>query len=571
MQYDLLIRGGTIYDGLGAPGFRGDIAVSGGKIVAVGKVSGEARETITADGLAVAPGFIDVHTHYDAQILWDPLLTSSCWHGVTTVVMGNCGLALAPCRPEHREFLRDLFSRVEGVEAEVLEKGVPWGWVTFSEYMNAVERLRPGLNVIPLMGHSAIRTFVMGPDAVQREATETELAQMQEAVREGMRAGAAGLSISRSPAQIGAHGEPMPGKVATHAELIALCQTVAEFGRGFFEIQPKILFVDKEEQEREEDWELLRTIARRTGLPTTWVGILHQWDRPQLWRQMLDKTDQAIDEGLPIYPQASCRNLLLRFTLDGVATLFDDMPHWKQVTSAPVEERKRLFRDPSVRKGLRYDIVDDPTPRVFCRRWDLLSVTSATLEKNKPLQGKNMAEIAQAMEKDVLDAFLDLALEEDLKTGFNTVVLNGDDEAVRTMITHPAALVSLSDGGAHVQFLCDTSYPSHLLGYWVREKQAMSVEKAVQVLAATPARVMGLEDRGTIEPGKAADLVVFDATRIRPLAVETVYDLPGGYPRLCQGAEGIHCTIINGSVFTKHGEHTGGYPGRLLRGSTRAA
>jgi N-acyl-D-amino-acid deacylase len=565
MSYDVLLKGGMIYNGAGTPGVRGDVAVQGGKIVAVGKVSGTARQTIDANGFAVAPGFIDVHTHYDAQICWDPLLTSSCWHGVTTVAMGNCGLALAPCKPEQRQFLIDLFSRVEGVPAEVLEKGVPWGWETFPEYMDAVQRRGPALNVIPLMGHSALRTFVMGRDAVQREATAVELAQMQEAVREGMRAGAAGLSISRSPAQVGAHGEPMPGKVATHAELVALCETVAEFKRGFFEIQPKILFVDKEEKEREEDWELLRTIARRTGLPTTWVGILQQWDQPHLWRQMLDKTDQALAEGLPIYPQASCRNLLFRFTLDGVATLFDDMPHWKQVTAAPVEERKRLFRDAVVRKGLRYDAVEDPIHRAFSKRWDLLYVAKAALPKNTQLDGKSIVDISRAMEKDVVDTFLDLALEEDLKTGFDTVILNGDDEAVRTMITHPAALVSLSDGGAHVQLLCDTSYPSHLLGYWVREKHAMTLERAIQVLAATPARVMGLHDRGTIAVGKAADLVVFNPATIRPQATETVNDLPGGNARLCQGAEGIHCTVVNGTVVTQDGAHTGTYPGRVLR------
>ena len=567
---DLVIKNGWIVDGTGAPGCTGDVAITGGKIVAVGKVTEAARETLEADGLTVMPGFVDVHTHYDAQILWDPLLTSSCWHGVTTVVMGNCGLALAPCRPEHREFLRDLFSRVEAVPADALDRGVPWEWVSFPEYMDAVERLKPALNVVPLMGHAAIRTFVMGREAVERAATEGELAQMQAVVRGGMQAGAAGLSISRSPAQVGAHGEPMPGKMATHAELVALCDTVAEFRRGFFELQPKILFVDKDEHEREEDWELLRTIARRTGLPTTWVGLLQQWDQPQLWRRMLEKNEQALAEGLPIYPQASCRNLLFRFTLDGVATLFDDMPHWKPVTAAPVEERKRLLRDPAVRKGLRYDAVEDPVGRAFSKRWDLLYVAAPVLDKNKPLQGKSITDVARMMEKDVLDTFLDLALEENLKTGFDTVILNGDNDAVRTMITHPASLVSLSDGGAHVQLLCDTSYPSHLLSYWVREQHAMSLEQAAQVLAATPARVLGLHDRGTIAPGKVADLVVFDAASIRPQEVETVYDLPGGHARLSQAAEGIHWTLINGTVLIQDGTHTGVYPGRLLRGTTPA-
>ena len=241
------------------------------------------------------------------------------------------------------------------------------------------------------------------------------------------------------------------------------------------------------------------------------------------------------------------------------------------MTAAPVEERRRLLHDPEVRKGLRYDAVEDPIGRAFSKRWDLLYVAAAALDKNKPLQGKSITDLAQLMGKDVLDTFLDLALEEDLKTGFDTVILNGDNDAVRTMITHPAALVSLSDGGAHVQLLCDTSYPSHLLGYWVREQQAMSLEQAAQVLAATPARVLGLHDRGTIAPGKVADVVVFDGASIRPQKVETVYDLPGGHARLYQAAEGIHWTLVNGAVLTKHGAHTGVFPGHLLRGTAHAA
>lgn len=567
MAHDLLITNGTIYDGSGAPGFRGNVAVEGGKIVGVGAVSGPAKQTINADGLAVAPGFVDVHTHYDAQVFWDSLLTSSCWHGVTTTVMGNCGLTFAPCKPDHRELLMQVFSRVEGLSMEVLQKGLPWDWTTFPEYMDAVERQHPALNLIPLMGHSAIRTYVMGQDAFAREAEPRELEQMKDLVRVGMRAGACGLSVSRSPAQVGSHGEPMPGKVASHAELIALCDTVAEFKRGFFEINPKILIIDKDEKEREEDWQMLRTIAQRTKLPTTWAGVLQQWDQPGLWQEMLDKTDQALKEGLPIYPQVSCRAIMFRFTLENIATLFDDLPHWKKVNFEPLEKRKQLFRDPEVRKGLRYDVIDDTLPRVFSKRWDLMYVQDAKLENNKKLEKKSIAEIARAMEKDVFDTFLDLALEEDLKTGFITPLINGEESAVHEIINHPASLVSLSDGGAHVQYICDTGYPSHLLGYWVREKQAMSLEKAIQVLASTPARVMGLHDRGAIAPGKAADLVVFDPARIRAFDATTVHDLPGGNPRLFQRAEGIHHTIVNGAPLTKNGEHVGSYPGRLLRGA----
>lgn len=566
MAYDLLITNGTIYDGTGTPGFRGNVAVQDGKIVAVGQTDGTAKQTINADGLAVSPGFVDVHTHYDAQIFWDSLLTSSCWHGVTTTVMGNCGLTFAPCKPEHRDKLMHVFSRVEGLDMEVLEKGLPWNWQTFPEYMDAVEQCQPALNLIPLIGHSPVRTYVMGEDAFERTATPAEIEHMKELVREGMRAGACGLSVSRSPAQVGDHGEPMPGKVATHAELIELCQTVAEFKRGFFEINPKILIVDKDEKEREEDWQMLRTIARQTGLPTTWAGVLQQWDQPNLWREMLDKTDEAFKDGLPIYPQVSCRGIMFRFTLENVATIFDDLPHWKQVNFEPLEKRKQLLRDPEVRKGLRYDVMDDPIPRVFSRRWDLMLVQEVQLDKNKPLEGKSIEEISRVMEKDVFETFLDLALEEDLKTSFITPLINGEEAAVQTIIQHPASLVSLSDGGAHVQYICDTGYPSHLLGYWVREKQAMSLERAIQVLASMPAQVLGLTDRGTIQTGKVADLVVFDPATIHPLDPVTVNDLPGDKPRLFQGAVGVHSTIVNGTPLTQGDQHLGSYPGRLLRG-----
>ena len=261
MSYDLLIKNGRIYDGSGTDSYGGNIGVKAGHIVAVGEVDGQATHTIDADGLAVTPGVVDVHTHYDAQVFWDPLLTSSCWHGVTSLVMGNCGLAFAPCKPEHRDPLMHIFSRVEGLDFETLEKGVPWNWTSFPEYLNAVEGMNPGLNVAVLMGHSPLRMYVMGTDAIERAATADEVEQMKELVRQGMRAGAAGLSVSRSPVQVGDHGEPMPGKVAEDAELFEVCKAVGEFGRGFFEFNPRVLIYEKDKSERDSDLALLKAIA----------------------------------------------------------------------------------------------------------------------------------------------------------------------------------------------------------------------------------------------------------------------------------------------------------------------
>jgi N-acyl-D-amino-acid deacylase len=565
MRYDLLVKNGRIYDGSGTDSYAGDVAVKGGRIVAVGEVSGDAREVIDADGLAVSPGFVDVHTHYDAQVFWDPLLTSSCWHGVTTLVMGNCGLAFAPCKPEHRDPLMHIFSRVEGLEMDTLQKGVPWTWTTFPEYLDAVERMNPALNLVALMGHSPIRLYVMGKAAIERAATRAEVEQMKELVRQGMRAGAAGLSVSRSPVQVGDHGEPMPGKVAEDEELFEVCKAVGEFKRGFFEFNPRVLIYEKDKSERDRDFELLKAIAKETRLPTTWIGLLHQWDQPTLWAELMEKMDGALREGLPLYPQASCRPIMFRFSLKNVATIFDDMPNWQKVHFLSVEERRQRFHDPAIRKSLRYDLLEDPVPRAFSKRWDLMYVNEVKLEKNQPLVGKSVAEIAQAQGKDIFDVFMDLSLEEDLDTQFITPLINGDEAAVNKIINYPYSLVSLSDGGAHVQFICDTGYPSYLLGHWVREEKAMSLEKAIKVLAAYPAATLGLKDRGMIRPGMAADLAIFDPDTIKSLPAYKVNDMPGNGARLFQKCEGMHYTVINGQVLTKDGEHTGAYPGQLLR------
>ncbi|HEV3108854.1 MAG TPA: D-aminoacylase [Candidatus Binataceae bacterium] len=568
MQYDLLIKGGTIYDGSGAPGFEGDVAVAGDRIVAVGKVRGNSRRTIDAKGMAVAPGFIDPHSHYDGQLFWDPLITSSSWHGVTTVLTGNCGVAFAPCKPEQREIFKYLFSRVEGVPATLLQKAVPWDWENFGEFLDSVERRRPALNVACLMGQSAIRAYVMGEEAMtRREATRDEIERMKAAVRQGMRAGAAGLSASRFGLHVGDHGEPMPGKITSNAEMYELFDAVGESRRGLFEFATShIASGDDPEKERRQDWELVEA-ARRTGLVSTWGGILQRYAEPGKWREWIEMNEKVWRSGLRVYPQAACQlGTPYVFSMERPELVFDDLPHWKPIVfSSSLEERKRMYRDPEIRKGLRYDVVEDPLPRYFHKRWDLMIVKQTALAKNRGLEGKSIAQIAKETGKDVFDTFLDLSLEEDLKTVFSFKTINGEENEVLEIMTYPHMLVSLADGGAHIEHVAITGYPSTLLGFWVRERKALSIERAINILTGLPAEALGIFDRGSLAEGKYADLVVFDPDRIATHPQEPINDLPGGGTRMIQRNEGVCLTVVNGTVVMDSGEHTGAFPGRVLR------
>ena len=573
MKYDLLIKDGIIHDGTGAPGYRGDVAIAGDRIVAVGKVDGRAHREISARGMAVAPGFIDPHTHYDGQLFWDPLFTSSSWHGVTTVMTGNCGVAFAPCKPHQRDIFKYLFSRVEGVPDKLLESAVPWNWETFGQFLDAVQERKPALNVISLMGQSALRAYVMGEEAMtRREANREEIEAMKEVVREGMRAGAAGFSVSRFGLHVGDHGEPMPGKITSNAEIWELCEAVGEFKRGLFEFATShVAAGDNPEKERAEDWMLVCEAARRTGLVSTWTAIFQRYAEPGKWREWIAMNEQAWRSGLRVYPQAACNVAPpYVFQMEKAELVFDDLPHWKPVIFKSLEERKRAFRDPEIRKALRYDVVEDPLPRYFHKRWDLVMVAKTALEKNRHLQGKSIAEIARASGKDVFDTFMDLSLEEELKTTFSFKTVNGEEDEILAIMTYPHSLVSLADGGAHLEHVALTGYPSILLGHWVREKKALSLQQAVYMLTGLPAEVLGLHDRGRLAPGTYADVVMFDPDRIRCHDQEPVNDLPGGGKRMIQRNEGVLLTIVNGTVLMQDGHHTGEFPGRVIRDAASA-
>jgi N-acyl-D-amino-acid deacylase len=556
-MYDLVLKGGRIYDGSGLPSFNGDIAVAEAKVVEIGRLNGSARRTLNIDGLAVAPGFIDPHTHLDAQLLWDPLGTSSCFHGVTSVVVGNCGLSLAPAKPEDRDAVIKSFVRVEAISRRVLEEGVQWKWVSTDEYLNALGA-RLGINVAALIGHIAVRHFVMGEAAVERKATSDEIGQMQNLVRQGMKAGAVGFSTNQNPRHMREDGKPVASRLAAKEELAALLDVLGEMNTGVVQLsgggadaRGRISYAAE--------------FARRTGRPVLWQSISHSWSRPDHWRGLLDSTAKVFkEEGLPIYAMTQAKPFENRYTLRD-AQCFDEFPTWRTIMFSPLEERAKAFADPEVRKKLQKEAIDDPAPSTFPRRWDVIFVDKVKLAKNKLFEKKTIQEVAHLEERTGLDAFLDLALEENLETRFAHITTQGDPEAVCEILKHPTVMIGQSDAGAHMGYDARFGYCTAFLGRWVRDYGIMKLEDAVSKLTFQVASIFGLNDRGLLRPGFAADIVVFDPATINTLEPEYVQDLPGNETRMIQHAAGVHHTVVNGEIVIENGQPSGAYPGRVLR------
>ena len=553
MAYDLIIRNGKLIDGSGLPAFHGDIGVSGGKITEIGRVSGEARRVVNADGLAVAPGIIDNHTHYDAQVTWDPLCTYSCYHGITTVVIGNCSLAMAPAHKEDRDNLAGVLSHVEAIPLEAIQAGVQWSWETIPQYLDALDQ-RLGLNVASLIGHSAVRRYVMGEASQERHATDDETTAMKRVVREGIEAGAVGISFERNPRHFDWDGRLAPTNLADDQEIFAVASVVDEVGRGVIQFGG--------------DRKLGTEVAKRTRCPVFYGNITQAAVAPERWRRQLEETEVLMRQGHRAYQFVMPRPGDLRYTLK-TAQHFDAMATWKKVMLLPLEIRKQVFRDPETRAKLHKEAVETPiNPNLagdFTRRWDLQFVFKPALAKNENLKGKSVADISREQNKDVLDAFLDLALEENLETEFERREVNSDEAAMKALLTSPYTIIGQSDGGAHVVFRTDYSYSTYLLSHWVREKQILSLEDAIRKLTFVPASLFGLYDRGLLRQGMAADLMVFDPDTIGPLEPGEAHDLPGGAKRRKQLAKGIEMTVVNGQVLIEKGEHTGAYPGKVAR------
>ena len=556
-MYDLLLRGGRIYDGSGMPSYNGDIGIADGKIVDMGRLNGSAKRTLNVDGLAVSPGFIDPHTHLDAQLFWDPLGTSSCFHGVTSVVVGNCGLSLAPAKETDREAVIKSFVRVEAISRRVLEEGIQWRWTSTAEYLSALGSSL-GINAAALVGHIAVRHYVMGEDAVERQATAEEITKMKQLVRQGMEAGAVGFSTNQNPRHIREDKKPVASRLASDEELGSLLDVLGEMNAGVVQLsgggadsRGRIAYAAQ--------------MARRTGRPVLWQSISHSWSRPHHWREMLANTERVFkEEGLPIYAMTQAKPFQNRYTLRD-AQCFDEFPTWKAALFSPLEARKQMFANADCRKKLRAEAIEDQSPSVFPRRWDVIFVDAVKLAKNKLLEKKSIQEIAEQQGKDGLDCFLDLSLEEDLETRFVHTNTQGDPEAVCEILKHPAVMIGQSDAGAHMGYDARFGYSTAFLGCWVRDHGIMGLEEAVAKLTFRVASVFGLNDRGLLRPGLAADIAVFDAATVNTQEPEYVNDLPGNETRMIQKATGVPHTVVNGALVIENGAPTGARPGKILR------
>ena len=556
MTYDLLIKNGRIIDGSGRPAFHGDVGVARGKIVELGRLDGPARRVIEADGRAVAPGFVDNHCHYDAQVLWDPLCTFSSHHGATSVIIGNCSLALAPVKAPDREKLAGMLSYVEAIPMDVLQAGVTWTWETFPEYMRAIGQ-RLAVNVGTFVGHSAIRLYAMGKDCSEREATDVELEEMRQVVRDALDAGALGLSITRNMNHFDIAGTRIPAACAPESELFALADVLREVGTGVIQCgggtNPEL-----------KDG-LLSRLAQACGRPIMYNTLLEQARQPGRWRTHLAHVAKTAQSGIRAIPLCNPGSVVNRFTMKN-CQVFRSMPTWLPILQGSDAEKMRAYRDPATRAKLRAEVEAPLGPdSTFSKRWDLMIVEEPQLPGNRALAGRDIAAIASERGKDPLDVFLDLAVEEDLNTVFNLGEINMDTDAVAQILGSPYAVVGLSDGGAHVQFHSNVGNPTRLLGYWVREKKIMSLEHAVRRLTFDSASAFGIYDRGLLQPGMVADIVVFDPETVRPLPEDVVHDFPNNGWRMRELAEGIHYTVVNGEVLLEKGTHTGAYPGRVLR------
>ncbi|MGB9644454.1 MAG: amidohydrolase family protein [Stellaceae bacterium] len=558
MAYDLLIRNGRIVDGSGMPAFRGDVGIKDGKIAEIGKLSGPAERTIDADGRVVAPGFIDNHCHYDAQVTWDPLCSFSCDHGATTVIFGNCSLSLAPVRKGKEERLAEFLSYVEAIPMEVL-RTVEFGWETVPQYLDQLDH-HLGVNVGNLIGHTAVRHYVMGDDCQKRTATDDEIRQMQDLVRDGMKAGALGLSVSRNQGHYDPQGVHIPALWADENEIFALGDVLRELGTG--------LIQSGGGNGAEVKNALMSRLSEATGRTVVYNNLSQSMRRPDEWKKQMAQIDATTAKGIRAFPMCTPNRITDYFTMRNTQE-FRGLPTWHPILIASDEEKLRAYSDPEIRKKLHAEAVEfkvDTPPPGICRSWwDYMEMQTAVLPKNKVFEGKTVGQIAQMHGKGIIDAFLDLVVEENLDTEFLHGEINVDEAAMAQILTYPNALIGLSDGGAHVQFQSGFGFSTRLLAEWVRDKKVMSLEQAVRRLTFDSASIFGLYDRGLLRPGMAADITIFDPDTVRPLPLEVVHDFPTGAKRIKEPAAGIMATVVNGEVLMEDGKHTGALPGRVLR------
>jgi N-acyl-D-aspartate/D-glutamate deacylase len=535
-MHDWVIRGATVVDGTGRAPFVGDVAIDGGHIAAIGEDAGAGREEVDGRGLTLMPGIIDAHTHYDAQVTWDPFCDPSPAHGVTTVVTGNCGFTLAPTRPADRERMMRHLVRVEGMSIEALQEGTHWDFETFPEYLAMLERRGIGPNIAVYIGHSALRTFVLGAEASDRAANDVEIETMRGIVADAMAAGAVGFSTSTHEQHVGDGGVPMPSRLADEREMRGLMQAVGESKRGMLMLVKGSATTVP----------YLEGLAAAAGRPMLVSAMRHHPSKPHQVFDDLGDMRAARERGAMLYGQCSCMPMSMDFTL-GNPYPFEAYEAWgPAIRAGSIEAYKAVLADPAFRAGMKQDIESDVGARIFRGDWSKMLVAEAARPENRHLEERSVADLAAEAGQHPLDTFLDLGLAEDLATTFTTEFSNYEVEAVGRILADPDNQISLGDGGAHLSFLCEAGFGLHLLGRWVRELGVLTLPEAVRRLTSQPANLFGFRDRGVLRAGAAADLLLFDPATVGIGAKHRLFDMPAGASRLRTDPIGVHGVWING-------------------------
>ena len=564
MAYDIKIVGGAIVDGSGKERFKGDLAIKDGKVAALGRAPGPARETIDATGMVCSPGFVDIHTHYDAQVLWDPMLTISPWHGVTSVVVGNCGFGVAPTRPEHRELILRTLERVEGMSIAALKAGIgaEWPFQTFPEYMDALDRQPLGINVAVMVGHTPVRISVMGDESTTRAATPAEIAEMKGIVAEAMDAGAVGFATSVSKVHIGYAGRPVPSRLAEFGEMLEIADAVGKSGHGIIHYNVG----------RDPRWDEYEQLHKKSGRPIIWTALLAGSLGPNSHRPQLAKSSELIGRGLPIYPQGACRPIQFEFDFRS-PVVFDTFASFERLRAAADDEaRKAVYADKAFRARVKLQLAGPGPDDQFFMGKQAEGDTRRAMFRNLVISSagdtslieRRLFDVASERGVDPADLMFDLA-GQDLRIAMRANVLNFEEAEVREIIQDSNVLIALGDGGAHMSQLCDACYATHLLGHWVREDKALTLEQAIHQLTQRPADIFGLKDRGRLAVGMPADVVVFDPTTVGASKLERVHDLPAGEDRLISRPRGVKAVIVNGVALPEPGTLPKRPSGKLLR------
>ena len=570
-MHDLVIRGGTIVDGSGATRRVGDVAIDGDRITSVGDTAGAARREIDARGLLVTPGWVDIHTHYDGQATWDPYLTPSCWHGVTTVVMGNCGVGFAPAKPDQHAWLIGLMEGVEDIPGTALAEGLRWSWESFPEYLDALETMPRALDIAAQVPHGAVRAYVMGERGAKNEpATAADIAAMAVIVREGIEAGAVGFTTSRTMLHRAVDGEPVPGTYAAEDELLGIGRVLGELGRGVFELASDLM-----PEGNELAW--MERFSAETGRPITFACLQNDID-PSQWRRLLDAAERAAAAGARVTPQIAARPTSLLLGLQTTAHPFIAHAGYREIAHLPLDERVRRLRDPAVRRRILDEQVQfESAIAAFVATAFHKLFPLGDPPDYEPSPESSIAAIARRAGKRAEEVAYDLLLERDGRALLYLPLLNysgSDFEVIREMLEHPLAVIGLADGGAHCGLICDASTPTFLLTHWVRDRrrgERLPLEFIVNRQTRQTALLYDLHDRGLLAPGMKADVNVIDLDALSLAPPEMVFDLPAHGRRLIQKAKGYRMTVKSGQVVFEDGEATGALPGKVIRGPQRAA